>query len=150
MTSPTIRRFASATPPAIGALVDAADEEGHPFVRRTLDEWAAGENRFDRPNEAFFLAELNGEVVGTCGINRDHHVDDPTVGRLRHLYVHPTQRGTGLGADLVARCLDHAVGRFHLVRLRTPGAAADRFYDNLGFDRSASDTATHELVPPAR
>lgn len=150
MRSPIINRFADLAPPAIGSLVTAADDERHPFVRRTFDEWAAGENRFDRPNEAFFIAELDDEVVGMCGINQDRYVDDREVGRLRHLYVHPSHRDGGLGADLVTTCLHHAAGRFRIVRLRTPGAAADRFYDNLGFDRSGSDTATHELVPPAR
>lgn len=143
MTIPSIRRHAGTVPPPIDALAAAADDEGHGFVRRTIEEWASGDNRFANTGEVFFMAEFDGNIVGMCGVNVDGYVDDPTVGRLRHLYVSPSQRGSGLGERLVMRCLDHAANHFGLVRLRTPGPAADHFYDNLGFERADSNNATH-------
>ena len=142
-----IERHAEPTAPEIQRLVDAAEAEGHVFVARTVDEWATGANRFDGPNEAFFLASVDGEIVGMCGVNVDPYVDDPTVGRLRHLYVHPSNRSARIGEQLTDVCLSHAWGRFDTVRLRTPGEAADRFYERIGFRRISSDTATHERSP---
>jgi GNAT superfamily N-acetyltransferase len=147
MTAASIEKYAGPTPPPIDALVAAAETEGHGFVRRTVEEWASGANRFDAPNEVWFLAELDGAVTGMCGVNIDRHLYDPTVGRLRHLYVHPDHRSGGLGERLVDACLKHASGRFTTIRLRTPGEEADRFYDKLGFLRSASDTASHTKQP---
>jgi GNAT superfamily N-acetyltransferase len=143
VTAPSIQPYIDVLPPPIKSLGSAANEEGHAFVQRTVDEWRSGANRFDKFGEAFFLASIRSETVGMCGINIDTHLDDPTVGRLRHLYVHPNHRTAGLGERLVMMCLDHAIEHFELVRLRTPGPMADQFYDKLGFERSASPTATH-------
>ena len=80
-----------------------------------------------------------------CGVNVDPYVDDLTIGRLRHLYVHPASRSMGLAVALVDVVLAHATNHFAIIRLQTPNAAADRFYDRYGFARSDSPTASHVL-----
>ena len=81
-----------------------------------------------------------------CGLNQDPYVvDDPAVGRLRHLYVHPDNRRTGIAARLVAECLASAATRFERVRLRTSNPTAATLYRSLGFINVDSPTATHEL-----
>lgn len=131
--------------PDLQELQQAATAEGHSFVARTRQEWDAGVNRFNHAGEVFFLAVEQGRVVGMCGLNHDPYVDDPTVGRLRHLYVHPNDRRTGIAARLVAECLTSAATSFERIRLRTSNPAAAALYQSLGFVTIDSPTATHEL-----
>ena len=140
-----IEEFVDKAVPDINSLIEVADDEDHFFVRRTLSEWSDAANRFDKPAEAFFLAYAGDEIIGMGGVNLDPYVSDPRVARLRHVYVHPQHRGHGIGEQIVARCLDHARPHFDLVRLRTPGPDADRFYERIGFQKADSETATHQL-----
>ena len=67
----------------------------------------------------------------------------PEAAKLRHkgvlwgLYVRQRARGTGLGAALVARVLEHARGVVEEVRLSVvaSNAAAVRLYETAGFER---------------
>ncbi len=127
----------------LGALLESAAAEHHTFVKRTSDEWQSGANRFDRDGEAFFLATVDGEPVGMCGLNVDPFTPDPAVGRIRHLYVAPGHRRQGVGSRLVASCLELAIGRFHRVRLRTFDPDAGAFYERMGFSRTTEADATH-------
>ena len=68
------------------------------------------------------------------------------IARLRHLYVHPAHRRSGLGTRLATRCLESASGRFELVRLRMADVRAGRFHAGLGFERTDEADATHRLV----
>src|SRR5215510_16264793 len=60
-------------PPAgvFDTLLAESEREGSRFVRRIVDEWAAGTNRFDRPGEALFTARLGDRRIGVCGLNVD-------------------------------------------------------------------------------
>ena len=62
-----IERLQDLPSDALGALVAESEEAGLRFVRRLLDEWASGANRFDRPGEALFAARVGGRLVGVCG-----------------------------------------------------------------------------------
>lgn len=142
-----IQRHATVTCPDLGDLEQLAEAEGYSFVTRTRSEWEAGVNRFDDFGECFFVAVIEREVLGICGLNRDPYVDDPTVGRLRHLYVHPSHRRAGMAAELVGYCLSAAVGCFESIRLRTSNPAADVLYRSIGFELVEDPSATHEWLP---
>jgi len=71
----------------LNPLVMEAAETGFHALSRLLTEWQSGRNRFDQPREAIFIATDDGHIVGVCGLNRDPYLGDPTVGRVRHLYV---------------------------------------------------------------
>jgi GNAT superfamily N-acetyltransferase len=115
------------------ALVEEAERSGYRFVRRLVDEWASGVNRFDRPGEALFAAELGGQVVGVCGLNADPYITAGRVGRVRHLYVLAAHRRAGVGGRLMAAVIAAAPGPFDRLRLRTGDAEAAAFYEGLGF-----------------
>ena len=132
--------------PPVDALAEAASAEGHRFVERTLTEWASGHNRFDGTGEGLFLASAGGMVIGMAGVNVDPYVIDPSVGRLRHLYVIPTHRRRGVASALVDRCLELARGSFAVLRLRTYDPEAAAFYAALGFDETAESDATHAMA----
>ncbi|MGB3736505.1 MAG: GNAT family N-acetyltransferase [Ilumatobacter sp.] len=123
-----VRHHAVARCPDIGDLEQIAAAEDHSFVTRTRQEWEAGINRFDQAGETFFFVVEAGRTVGICGLNIDPYIEDPSVGRLRHLYIHPSCRRAGIAAVLVETCLSAAPGTFDRVRLRTSNPAADALY----------------------
>ena len=131
--------------PDIAGLVEDAHTEGISFVQRTIDEWRSGANRFALPGESFLLARDGDLVVGMCGVNVDPFLDDPSVGRLRHLYVSPSYRRRGVGSELVRVAVDAARGHFTTLRLRTYDEIADAFYVAVGFARHDQETATHAM-----
>ena len=140
-----IERFQSDHPPDLSYLRRESVSEGHGFVELTLAQWVDGSNRFDRSGEGLFIARTNNAAVGMCGLNVDPFLTDPTVGRIRHLYVHPSFRRQGIGIRLVEECLDLARITFDRVRLRTFDVQAACFYAFIGFDGVAEETATHSL-----
>ena len=114
-------------------MVAESERQGFRFVRRLVEEWSSGANRFDRPGEVLFAARAGDDLVGVCGLNVDPYAGDPRIGRVRHLYVLVPYRRAGVGEQLVADVIDSARGRFARLHLRTTGAAAARLYERLGF-----------------
>lgn len=144
--TPTVLRLRQLPPDQLAELVGEAERSGCRFVRRLVDEWAGGANRFDRPGEALFAAVLGGRVVGVRGLNADPYVAGGRVGRVRRLYVLEAHRGAGLGRRLVAAVIAAARGAFDRLRLRTDDAGAARFYEGLGFRPCAGEPdCTHTL-----
>lgn len=142
-----VQRWAETECPDVSELEELATAEGHSFVTRTRCEWEIGINRFDRSGESFFLAIAEGRIIGICGLNRDPYLDDSSVGRLRHLYVHPSHRRSGVAAALMNECLSSAIGNFERIRLRTSNQAADALYCSLGFTVCNEESATHHWQP---
>jgi ribosomal protein S18 acetylase RimI-like enzyme len=135
-------------PPAgwLDALVEDGEGEGVRFVRRLAEEWASGDNRFERPGEALFVAWLQARAVGVGGLNIDPYTAALGVGRVRHLYVLTTHRRRGIGERLVRAIVEAAQGRFDVLRLRTSDPAAARLYERLGFVRVGLPASTHAMA----
>src|SRR5437762_6892154 len=110
--------------PDVDELVADSEQAGLRLVRRLVDEWADGSNRFDRPGEALFGAWVDGRLVGVCGLNVDPYAGDARVGRVRHLYVLDASRRGGVARALMAEVLGAAGGRFGTLRLSTSNPAA--------------------------
>jgi N-acetylglutamate synthase-like GNAT family acetyltransferase len=102
--------------------------------------------RFDQEGESFQLARRGDRIVGCIGVSRDPYLPDPTVGRVRHLYVLPDERRHGVGQELLEGALKSARKCFPRLRLRTTTAAAARFYEALGFAPCDEPDATHSLT----
>ena len=135
-------------PPAgtLDTLLAECEREGSRSVRRIVDEWAAGTNRFDRPGEALFTARLGDRLVGVCGLNVDPYAAAADIGRVRRLYVLSAYRRLGAGRLLVLAVIEAARERFDVLHLRTTNPAAARLYESLGFRPSAETAdATHVL-----
>jgi GNAT superfamily N-acetyltransferase len=144
--SANVERLTGAPSETLAVLLAESEREGSRFVRRLLDEWATGTNRFDRPGEALFTARIGDRVVGICGLNVDPYAAAANVGRVRRLYVLPAYRRLGVGRQLVLTVLQAARGRFDVLRLRTTNPAAARLYESLGFTPSATtDDCTHVI-----
>jgi GNAT superfamily N-acetyltransferase len=143
----SIEKLLEASADRLRELLVESEAAGSRIVRRLVDEWADGTNRFDRYGETLFAASIAGRLVGVCGLNVDPYAGDDRVGRVRHLYVLTSFRGRGVGRQLVARVLDAAEDRFESLRLRTTSEAAARLYAAMGFRApGAAGEFTHALA----
>jgi GNAT superfamily N-acetyltransferase len=131
-------------PGDIVSLLQDSQVEGHNLVKRLVDEWNDGSNRFDRPGESIFEARVGSRLAAVGGLNRDPYLDDPEVARIRHVYVASDMRGVGVGKALVLAMVEHARSGFTRVRLRTTRPEGSAFYLAIGFQPSTSEVdATH-------
>ncbi|WP_026958858.1 GNAT family N-acetyltransferase [Aliagarivorans taiwanensis] len=84
----------------------------------------------------YFVAELNGKVVGGGGIAAFNHSADTC--ELRKLFILPQGRGQGVGRQLSQACLafarDQGYNRCYLDTLSNMDAAI-ALYHSLGFER---------------
>jgi GNAT superfamily N-acetyltransferase len=117
------------------ALLAESEASGYRFLRRVVDEWDSGANRFARPGEALLIAEKDGRWVGVCGLSIDPYLDDPRVGRVRNVYVLADHRRAGIGRRLVEEAIARSRGRFDRLRLRGEEEGPARLYESLGFRR---------------
>jgi GNAT superfamily N-acetyltransferase len=141
-----IVRLRELPPDRLAELVAEAEQAGHRFPRRLVEEWDSGANRFDGPGEVLFAAVAGGRVVGLCGLNADPYAGGPRVGRVRRLYVLADYRRRGIGRRLVLEVVAAARGAFDLLRLWTEDRAAAAFYEALGFfPRVGEPDCTHAL-----
>jgi GNAT superfamily N-acetyltransferase/2'-5' RNA ligase len=149
---PRVERWRELAGEAVAPLVAESEGAGLRLVRRLVDDWASGANRFDRPGEAFFVAVQDGRVIGVCGLNVDPYAGIARVGRVRHLYVLTAHRRRGVGRSLVQAVVEAAGDRFDELRLRTQDPAAARLYECLGFvacTDAAASTHRRLLVHPS-
>jgi DNA-binding MarR family transcriptional regulator/GNAT superfamily N-acetyltransferase len=99
-------------------------------------------NNFDAGKERCWIAEMDGENVGTVMLVKDAK---PGVARLRLLLVDPKARGLGLGARLVDECVRFArKAGYESMTLWTHEnlVAARRIYDKAGFTLTSSEKRT--------
>jgi GNAT superfamily N-acetyltransferase len=150
-TEAFIHRLHELPPDRFADLVTESGQAGFRFLRRLLEEWDDGSNRFSGPGEALFAADVGDRIVGVCGLNCDPYWPGGRVGRVRHLYVAVAFRGRGVGRLLMAAVVAAARDAFDRLRLRTDSAAAAQFYEALGFRRCDEEAnCTHTLELPGR
>ena len=146
VAGPYVIRRVRSLPDGCDGLLESSVAEGYDLVDRLVRDWNDGTNRFEGEGEALFAALSKSWLGGIGGLNRDPYVDDPGVGRIRHLYVSPEARGRGLGRALVVALVDHARGRFERVRLRATPLGASEFYLRLGFEETQHEQdSTHQI-----
>ena len=130
----------------VAEMVAESMSTGFTAIKRLVDEWVSGANRFDRSGEALFVAQQNGCIIGVCGLNIDPYATSSATGRVRHLYVMLSHRRRGIGRALVERVVDEASLTFDCLHLRTYSEVADRFYRTIGFTpHFDSEYCTHIL-----
>ena len=70
---------------------------------------------FSTPNSAYFIAELDGKILGGCGIFPTMNLPDGYA-ELVKIYLKKEYRGLGIGRELMNRSIDFAkqTGYTHL------------------------------------
>lgn len=129
----------------LSPLLRKSQSEGYNLVLRLSEGWESGENRFDKPGEAFFAVEHEGRWLAVGGRSLDPYLGDAGAIRVRHVYVLPEWRGAGVGSALMKKILDIPPGMFHRVTLRSLNPIARKFYERLGFTALGDGPVTHEL-----
>ena len=87
------------------------------------------------------MAEVHGEVVGTCQLIVFRHLQahGGRCAEIESVHVHPDHRGAGVGAALVGEAVARAraLGCYRVqLTSNTARPDAHRFYERLGFSPS--------------
>jgi len=96
-------------------------------------------NSFDAKKERCFIAELNGEPVGSAFLAKDAK---PGIARIRLVLVDPSARGLGLGRKLTHECIKFArKAGYKGITLWTHSVlvAARDIYSKAGFTLTSSE-----------
>ncbi len=134
--------------PEIQRLVKSVlTEFGLPYDQTVAAELANLEEHFPQPRSVFFVARMDGRVVGTTA------VQEAGKGRavLKHQYVHADYRRRGIGAKLLDAALVYCrVCGYREVQLETAPwmQQAQRLYRSRGFREISRDenTVRYHLV----
>ncbi|HEY9661636.1 MAG TPA: GNAT family N-acetyltransferase [Allocoleopsis sp.] len=118
---------------------------GFRAIDRLITDWETGANRFDRPEEALFIARQGDRILGVCGLNHDPYIDSNQIGRVRRLYVMQDSLRQGIGRTLVHQVIEVAKLSFDRLHVRTTNPIAAQFYQSLGFMPYHDESATHTL-----
>ncbi|MGZ3940057.1 MAG: GNAT family N-acetyltransferase [Flavisolibacter sp.] len=91
---------------------------------------------FRRSGSVYYVAELNGEIVGGGGIYPTDGLPPDTC-ELVKMYLYPQIRGIGLGSLLIKMCIDFAKEKgYRNIYLETMPELkqALKTYEKLGFE----------------
>lgn len=138
-----IQRVGASLPAGIDHLAGAAEAEGVRNVRRLIDDWACGAQRFDQDGAALFAAVDGGILAAIGGVKREAGAGGSAM-RMHRFYVHPSYRRLGLGSRIAQAAMRHALmhGSVLTCNARASSAAAP-FWEALGFDPVDSAGYTH-------
>lgn len=93
----------------------------------------------DDPDAGHVAAYIGDEVAGIASVTRQPYDGVATAWRLRGMATAPAARGTGLGALLLAACVDHVAehgGTLLWCNARTPALG---FYERFGFEAAGEE-----------
>lgn len=135
----------------IESLRAEASNEGYDFVETLVEEWASGENRFEKKGEVLMACfeehpRKQPQLVAVGGVTIDPFLQSPEIGRIRRVYVRAAWRNQGIGALLVKTLIAASAKNFRAVRLRAENCDAARLYERLGFSPIENKSATHLLT----
>lgn len=134
----TIRPIEKRDNKAIAAIIRSvlaefnANKPGTVYYDPTTDDLFT---LFKEKNAAYFIAEMNGEIVGGSGVYPTPNLPQGCC-ELVKLYLLPQARGTGLGKKLILTCFDAAkqfgYTSMYLETMPELNTAVD-MYKRLGF-----------------
>lgn len=90
---------------------------------------------FDVPRGSYFIAEVDGEIVGGAGIYPTEGLDAQTC-ELVKMYLLPIARGKGVGRALMNKCIDFAKSQgYEQIYLETMPELSNaiHLYEKMGF-----------------
>ena len=129
-------------------------ENGHEVIVASrspyhqLNEWNG--IRFVKiwaPKSKFLEAIVHSTlaVFRAAILRPDVWLDDASIGRIYHVYVHPEFRRQGIARKLMQALASH-YGQYTRVRLHADNLGAATLYESLGFVAVDEAHTTHDLV----
>lgn len=135
-----IRVIRDRLPREIADLESEARREGHLHIARLIDEWSAGDIRFERDGERLLGAYVGEALAGVGGVTVDPALFQAL--RMRRFYVSPEMRGHGIGRLLALALLNHVRDFCSVVTVHPGNPGAAKFWEALGFRPHAPDGDT--------
>jgi GNAT superfamily N-acetyltransferase len=126
-------------------LAVEAQSEGYNFVQRAIDEWKCNINDFSKKGEVLFGIFISNLCIGIGGLNVDSYIENPSVGRIRHVYISQKHRRKGFATLLLRKIITSARNHFEILRIYTANPSTSPFYESLGFVESKGVKVTHIL-----
>ncbi|MBB3135312.1 GNAT superfamily N-acetyltransferase [Rhizobium pisi] len=136
-----IREIRDRLPQEIVALESEARREGYQHITRLIQEWSAGETRFEHDGERLFGAYVGETLAGIGGMTVEHDVAGAL--RMRRFYVHPAMRRYRVGRTIALALLDHARSFCSIVTVHAGNDDAAKFWESLGFQPRGRDGHSH-------
>ena len=149
MTQPAVQivRVLAALPADFDNLRREAVSEGYGFLDRLAGEVARGDYAGDADLPVLLAGFAEGELAAIGGLTPDPYDPAPDLARLRHVYVSPSRRRSGVGRVLAAALIQQGLEIATRLSLRAADDRAAAFWDEAGFARDASGaTRTHLLA----
>ncbi|MFX1681637.1 GNAT family N-acetyltransferase [Mitsuaria sp. CC2] len=147
--APRLIRVHQMDPLAWAPLLAASESEGRQMLRRLMDEWRSGANRYEQPGESLWAwIDAHGQVIAVGGLNVEPPPGRAGTGRMRRFYVHPDWRGHGLAKRLVNAVLASAQGHFSRLHVNCEGDDSATFWTRCGF--APIDANVDVIERPAR
>ncbi|NYJ12457.1 GNAT superfamily N-acetyltransferase [Rhizobium leguminosarum] len=132
-----IRVIRDRLPPEIADLESEARREGHLHIGRLIDEWSAGDIRFERDGERLLGAYVGEALAGVGSVTVEPALSQAL--RMRRFYVSPEMRGHGIGRLLALALLNHARDFCRVITVHPGNPGAVKFWEALGFRPHAPD-----------
>lgn len=127
----------------VQTLVGEAVREGLPFLEPYDVPWDVKAANEQSPS--FAKAKVEDQLVGWAILRPDVWLDDATIGRISHVYVHPNFRRQGIARKLMQALVPH-YAEYKRIRLHADNLEAATLYESLGFKLVDEAHTTHDLV----
>jgi GNAT superfamily N-acetyltransferase len=138
-------RIAADLPDGFRDLAGAARAEGYNFLDRLGSRWTNG--AYDGDHDASVLAVFGEDRPLAIGAQTyDEYDPSPDHRRIRHFYVHPDARRSGVGRTLAGALIQDAFQLAPYLHLRATHALSTVFWDAMGFERVDRPDRSHRLV----
>ena len=102
-------------------------------------------NDFSKEGEILLGIFISNLCIGIGGLNVDPYIEDPIIGRIRHVYISQKHRRKGLATLLLKKIIRMAAKDFKILHLYTNIPNASSLYESLGFVPSSGIKVTHIL-----
>ncbi|MDZ4777588.1 MAG: GNAT family N-acetyltransferase [Alphaproteobacteria bacterium] len=132
-------------PESFAALDATARAEGYDFLARLARNWRDGAYLGDADASVFGVYG-EGDLVAVGAQTADEYDPSPDHRRIRHFYVHPDTRRSGIGTTLAGTLIQEAFQLAPLLHLRATHVLSGAFWDSLGFERVDRPDRSHRLV----
>lgn len=142
----SLQPLGDSLPKDIQLLRSDATDEGYRFIERLIEQWEMGAVRFDKPDEALFVARHDSEIAGIGGVTADPI--DQTALRMRRFYIRPGFRRYGIARLLAEALMETALKTGRPLNVNAGTEAAPPFWESLGFEPVERRPHTHVYPQP--